>query len=54
MIDFWIYFWVLLLIAAMLLFGGLAVAVTIGGLFDVRALFRSIREQHEEEQGTGD
>lgn len=45
----WAGFWTWFLIFALVLFLGLAVVVSIGGLFDIRALFRKIRSQHGEE-----
>lgn len=47
--DFWINFWTVLLILAVVVFACLAVAVTIGGFFDIKALFRSIDAKHSEE-----
>ncbi len=49
---YWIYLWKFVLIAAMTLFGCMAVWVTIGGYFDIKELFASIRESHAaDEQG---
>jgi len=48
--HFWLVFWTVLLIAALTLFAGLAVVVTIGGFFDIRTLFRSIESRHAETQ----
>ena len=45
--SFWPQFWTWFLIASLALFLGLAIVVSIGGLFDIRALLRNIRDQHE-------
>ena len=42
----WIDFWTFLLVAALVVFVGLAIVVTIGGFFDIKALFRSIETKH--------
>lgn len=47
--EFWINFWAVLLVAAMVVFAGLAVVVTVGGFFDIKALFRSMEAKHAEE-----
>ncbi len=44
---FWIYLWKFLLIGAMIMFGGMAVWVTIGSIPDIKELFASLRESHE-------
>ena len=46
--DFWLSFWTGLLIVAIVAFAGLAVVVSIGGFFDVKALFRSMDKKHAE------
>ncbi len=45
----WAGFWTWFLILSVTIFLGLAVVVSVGGLFDIRALLRSIRSQHGEE-----
>lgn len=50
MIDFWIILWKALLIGAVLLFGGMAIWVSIGGFFDIKRLFARIAEEHRQEQ----
>lgn len=45
--QFWLYFWTVVLIVAVGLFAGLAVAVSIGGLFDIGAMFRHMARQHD-------
>ena len=44
---FWTQFWTWLLLFALVVFLGLAVVVSIGGLLDIRALFKTIRDQHD-------
>ncbi|HUT14188.1 MAG TPA: hypothetical protein VMY42_27125 [Thermoguttaceae bacterium] len=43
---FWIDFWTVVLIIAVALFAGLAIVVSIGGIFDVGKLFRSMDAKH--------
>lgn len=50
----WATFWKWLLIGTSSLFGLLAVAVTIGGFFDVRALFKTSDAEHEAEESRQD
>ena len=45
----WTYVWAAVLAIGLAIFVGLAVVVTIGGWGDIRALFRTLREQHDEE-----
>ena len=47
--DFWINFWTFFFFAALVLFAGLAVVVTIGGFFNIRSLFRSLLAKHTDE-----
>ena len=52
--TFWIIFWTMFLVLGVLVFAGLAIAVTIGGFRDIRAMFRKIDQQHAgEEQAPG-
>ena len=44
---FWIDLWTITFIVGLGIFAVLAVAVTIGGIGDIRSLFKSIAEQHE-------
>lgn len=48
-VTFWIYLWKALLIGAVVLFGGMAVWVTIGGYFDIKQLFADMARSREEE-----
>ncbi len=43
-VEFWKGFWALVLLLGCLLFLGLSIVVTGGGLGDVRALFRRLSE----------
>jgi len=45
-VAFWIDFWTVVLIIAVALFAGLAIVVSIGGIFDVGKLFRSMDAKH--------
>ena len=47
--TFWIYLWKIVLIGSLLLFGGMAIWVTIGGYFDIKRLFATVTKSHEEE-----
>jgi len=49
--QFWTAFWAALLVVALTIFAGLAVVVSIGGFFDVKALLRSIGRRHIMEEG---
>jgi hypothetical protein len=49
-IEFWIGLWKVVLIVGIGLFAMLAVVVTIGGAIDVRKLFRTLKEQHAQQQ----
>ena len=50
----WMGFWTGLLIFGIGIFAVLAVVVGIGALFDIRDLFRGIREQHGETADAAD
>lgn len=43
----WLMFWQVLLIGAFTLFGLLAIIVAVGGLFDIRTMFRRVDAQHD-------
>jgi len=43
---FWTEFWTIVLIGGIAMFAVLSVVVTVGGWFDIRSLFESIRAQH--------
>ena len=49
-LDGWMLMWKIVLIGGVALFAVLAVAVSIGGFFDVRQLFKTLREQHEDSE----
>ncbi|MBN2315207.1 MAG: hypothetical protein JXM79_14855 [Sedimentisphaerales bacterium] len=42
--NVWINVWTLFFLVSLALFGALAVIVSIGGFFDIRALFKSLTE----------
>ena len=46
-VSLWINFWTFTLIATTLIFTCLAVAVAVGGFYDIRSLLRSIEHRHE-------
>lgn len=45
-LEFWILLWKVVLIGGVGLFAALAITVTIGGAFDIRRLFKTLREEH--------
>ena len=47
--SFWINLWKIVLILGLVLFGALAVWVTIGGAKDIKQLFIRLREDRDEE-----
>ena len=47
--DFWINFWTFFFFASLVLFAVLAVVVTIGGFFNIRSLFKSLKRRAEQE-----
>ena len=40
--DFWIKFWTILFLVSLILFSSLSIVVAIGGIFDIRFLFKKI------------
>ncbi len=48
--DHWILLWKVVLIGGTSAFAILAVVVSVGGFFDVRRLFRTLRQQQAEQQ----
>ena len=44
--DAWAIFWGWLLVIIFVIYVGLAIAITIGGFFDVKAMPTSIADQH--------
>jgi len=55
MIDAWATFWAWVLVGTAIVFSCLAVAVAIGGFFDIRALLKTMERQHQEtEDDQGD
>lgn len=51
--KFWIDFWTIFFFASLALFAGLAVAVTIGGFFNIRSLFKSLSEHAGRDDDSG-
>ena len=45
----WILFWKYFFFASLLLFTGLAVVVSIGGIFNIFTLLKSLKVKHEEQ-----
>jgi len=41
----WVKFWSFFFFLSLTVFAGLAVVVTIGGFFNIRSLFKSLKEQ---------
>ncbi len=48
--DAWATFWGWLFVLVLIVFAILSVAITIGGFFDVKALFSTMDKQHREEE----
>jgi hypothetical protein len=48
--DFWISFWTKFFIVSLVLFALLAVVVTIGGFFNIRSLFKNLKERCEQSE----
>jgi hypothetical protein len=46
----WVRFWSFFFFLSLVIFACLAVVVTIGGFFDIRSLFKSLKEQRESRQ----
>ena len=46
----WVLLWKIVLIGGVSLFAILSVVVIIGGMFDIRRLFRMLHAQHAEQQ----
>ena len=47
--DGWVSLWGWLLVVVIVMFAGLVIVIAIGGLRDIRDLFRTIDAQHEAE-----
>ena len=52
--DAWTTFWGWLLVVVLVIYAGLAIAITIGGFFDVKAMLTTIDDQHEPHEQAGD
>ena len=46
--KFFIYFWSVFFLISLAVFAGLAMVVSIGGLFNIKSLFKSLTSQHKE------
>ncbi len=46
----WAILWTSVLAAALTLFTGLTIAVTIGGLLDIRKMLSQLRRQHQRDE----
>jgi len=49
MLEFWVNFWTWLFVGAVALFAVLAVVVTIGGAFDIRAMLRRLSDSAKDD-----
>jgi len=49
-LEFWILLWKIVLIGGLILFGSMAVWVTIAGFYDIKRLFKRLAENREEEE----
>ena len=47
--EFWIKFWAFFFFLSVAIFAILAVTVTIGGFFDIRALFKNLLAEHKDQ-----
>lgn len=52
--DAWTTFWGWLLVIVLVIYAGLAIAITIGGFFDVKAMLTAIDDQHNPGDPDGD
>lgn len=48
--DTWELIWKIVFFAGVGLFAVMAVLVSIGGFFDIKKLFRTLKEQHEKNE----
>lgn len=51
--QFWIDFWTFFFFVSLAFFAGLVVIVAIGGFFNLRSLFKDLREQHDPQGSDG-
>jgi hypothetical protein len=52
--NFWIQLWTCVLVGGVIIFVLLAIVISVGGLLDIRSLFRTIERQHAEQDGDED
>lgn len=45
--QFWIDFWTFFFFASLVVFAALAVVVSIGGFFNIRTLFKGLRDRRD-------
>ena len=48
--DAWTTFWGWLLVVVLVIYASLAIAITIGGFFDVKEMLTTIDDQHESDK----
>ena len=48
--DAWTTFWGWLLVTVLVIYAGLAIAITIGGFFDVKEMLTTIVDQHKSDK----
>ena len=46
--DAWIKIWTIFFYASLIIFGALAIVVSIGGFFNIKSLFKSLSSKAEE------
>ena len=51
--QFWIDFWTFFFFVSLAFFAGLVVIVGIGGFFNLRSLFKGLREPHDPQGSDG-
>jgi hypothetical protein len=51
--EFWIIFWIMLFFASLVLFAVMAVAVSIGGFFNIRSLFKTLSAESDRKDVSG-
>ena len=49
--ETWVTFWGWLLVVVLIIYASLAIAVTIGGFFDVKGMLTTIDDQHQHPEG---
>ena len=49
----WMLFWKIVFLVTVIGFGGMAVWVSVQGARDIKSMFKTLREEHEEQSGQG-